>query len=198
MRRVNQFAGICLAGLSSACAVGPNFHAPAPPKTSGFLPGTLPEATSKAPSPEVQAQQYVQGLDIPGQWWTLFQSAELNALIDQGLKNSPTLQAANAALRQANETAAAERGSYYPSVSAGAGVTRQKVPGTAFGAPQSSSILYTLNNATANVSYTLDVFGGIRRQVESLDAQAEYEKFALEAAYLSLTANVVTAAITEA
>jgi NodT family efflux transporter outer membrane factor (OMF) lipoprotein len=199
MHRLKRVTGMgAAAALLAACAVGPNFKSPEPPKTSGFVATPLPEATSKTPSADVQAQRYVQGLDIPGQWWTLFQSPELNALIDLGIKHNPTLQAANAALQQANETVAAERGSYYPSVSVGAGVTRQKVPGTAFGAPQTTSILYTLNNATANVSYTLDAFGGIRRKVESLSAQAEYEKFALEAAYLSLTANLVTAAITEA
>jgi NodT family efflux transporter outer membrane factor (OMF) lipoprotein len=49
-----------------------------------------------------------------------------------------------------------------------------------------------------NVSYTLDVFGGIRRQVEAANAQSEYQQFLLEATYLTLTADVVTAAIQEA
>jgi NodT family efflux transporter outer membrane factor (OMF) lipoprotein len=193
------------AWLLTACAVGPDFKTPEAPHTSGFVPpGELrsdvpaqtPEAAAQTPG--VQAQRFVEGLDIQGQWWTLFQSPQLNALIERALANNPTLEAATAALRQANETLAAERGSYYPSVSAAAGVTRQKVPGAALGAPQVPSVIYTLNNATLNVSYTLDAFGGIRRQVESLGAQAEYEKFALEAAYLSLTANLVTAAIAEA
>ena len=65
-------------------------------------------------------------------------------------------------------------------------------------APQAGSVIYSLNSAAVNVSYTLDAFGGIRRQVEALGAQAEYQKFLLEAAYLSLTANIVTTAITEA
>ncbi len=55
-----------------------------------------------------------------------------------------------------------------------------------------------MNSASVNVSYTLDAFGGIRRQVESLQAQAESQRFALEASYLSLTANIVTAAVAEA
>jgi NodT family efflux transporter outer membrane factor (OMF) lipoprotein len=187
-----------LACLLAACAVGPNFKTPEAPRTAGFTPpGEIPaqlEATS-SPGP---AQHFVEGLDIQGQWWTLFQSPALNALIERALSNSPTLEAATAALRQANETLAAERGSYYPSASGAVGVQRQKVPGAALGLPQIPSVIYTLNNATLNVSYTLDAFGGIRRQVESLGAQAEYERYALEAAYLSLTANLVTAAITEA
>jgi NodT family efflux transporter outer membrane factor (OMF) lipoprotein len=191
--------GAALACVLAACAVGPNFKTPVAPKTAGFTPpGEIPAQLEATASPDNQAQHFVDGLDIQGQWWTLFQSAALNALIERALSNSPTLEAATAALRQANETLAAERGSFFPSVSAGAGVQRQKVPGAALGAPQISSVIYTLNSATLNVSYTLDAFGGVRRQVESLGAQAEYERYALEAAYLSLTANLVTAAITEA
>jgi NodT family efflux transporter outer membrane factor (OMF) lipoprotein len=185
--------------LLTACAVGPDFKKPEAPRTSGFAPpGALPAEASSPDTSEVQAQHFVDGLDIQGQWWTLFQSPELNALIERGLANSPTLAAATAVLRHANETLAAQRGSFYPSLSATAGVQREKVPGVVFGAPARSSIIYSLNSATLNVSYTLDVFGGIRRQVEALGAQAEYEKFALQAATLSLTANLVTAAITEA
>lgn len=193
----------CIAAFSAwfltACAVGPNFKTPQAPQTPGFVaPGELPAQTSAAPAPDDQAQRFVEGLDIQGQWWTLFQSAELNALIERGLANSPTLQAATAALRQANETLAAQRGSFFPSVSGTLNGQRQKVPGIAFGVPQAGSIIYTLDSATVNVSYTLDAFGGIRRQVEALGAQAEYQKFLLEAAYLTLTANIATTAITEA
>jgi NodT family efflux transporter outer membrane factor (OMF) lipoprotein len=191
---------ILTAGLLSACAVGPNFKAPEAPRTAGFVPpGQLAPETTTAPLPGGQAQRFVDGLDIPGQWWTLFQSAQLNALIERALKNSPTLQSAQAALRQANENVAAERGSYYPSLSGTAQSERQKGSGASFGIPGfPSSYYYNLQTASVSVSYTLDAFGGIRRQVEALQAQAEYEQFALEASYLTLTANIVTAAINEA
>src|SRR6202044_157445 len=134
-----------LACFMTACAVGPNFKKPEAPQTAGFTPpGEIPaqlEATA-APGP---AQQFVEGLDIPGQWWTLFQSPPLNALIERALNNSPTLEAATAALRQANETLAAQRGSYYPSASGTVGVQRQKVPGSALGLPQVRSVIYSLN-----------------------------------------------------
>lgn len=183
----------------SACAVGPDFRAPPAPKTPGFIAaGVLPPGTSSAPLAGGEAQRFVEGLDIPGQWWTLFQSAELNALIERALANSPTLDAAQAALRQANENVAVQRGSYYPSVSAQYQAERQKANGAEFGLPEAGTFLYSLNSATVNVSYTLDAFGGIRRLVEALQAQAASQRFALEASYLSLTANIVTAAVTEA
>jgi len=203
-RRLDAVAallGTALAGVAllSACAVGPNFKAAEAPHGAGFVPaGQSPAQTSAAEGNGGEAQRFVEGLDIPGQWWTLFQSADLNALIDQALAHSPTLESAQAALRQANETVAAQRGSYYPSVSGTLEAERSKSSGAAFGEPAFGSSIYTLNSAAVNVSYTLDVFGGVRRQVEALQAQADYEKFSLEASYLSLTANIVTAAVTEA
>ena len=191
---------VAAAGLLAACAVGPNFKAPEAPRDASFAPpGQIAPKTTATALPGGEAQRFVDGMDIPGQWWTLFQSAQLNALIERALENSPTLQAAQAALRQANETTAAQRGSYYPSVSGTAQSERQKGSGAAFGIPGfPASYFYNLQTASVNVSYTLDAFGGTRRQVEALQAQADYQQFALEASYLTLTANIVTAAINEA
>jgi NodT family efflux transporter outer membrane factor (OMF) lipoprotein len=203
-RSAQALGAACVAiagtGLLSACAVGPNFKAPEAPRNAGFAPaGQMASETTAASSPGGQAQRFVDGMDIPGQWWTLFQSAQLNALIERALANSPTLQAAQAALRQANETVAAQRGSYYPSVSGTVESQRQKGSGAAFGIPGfPSSYYYNLQTASVNVSYTLDAFGGTRRQVEALQAQAEYQQFALEASYLTLTSNIVAAAVNEA
>ncbi len=198
-----RFSRRCLVGaaavLLAACAVGPNYKTPAAPATPGFAaPGAIPPTTATAPVAGGEAQQFVEGLDIPGQWWTLFKSPQLNALIERALTNSPTLEAAQATLRQANETTAAERGALYPSLSGQYQAERQKASGAAFGLPQDGSFLYSLNSASVNVSYTLDVFGATRRQIEDYKAQADYDRFALEASYLSLTANIVTAAVSEA
>src|ERR1700682_1836930 len=184
---------ILTAGLLSACAVGPDFKAPQAPRNAAFVPaGQIAPETTATPLSGGQAQRFVDGLDIPGQWWTLFQSAQLNALIERALKNSPTLQAAQAALRQANETVAAQRGSYYPSVSGTLESQRQKGTGASFGIPGfPSSYFYNLQSASVSVSYTLDAFGGTRRQVEALQAQAEYEQLALEARHLTLHASIV-------
>jgi len=191
-------AALALTGLAS-CAVGPDFKAPPAPKGPGFVPaGTLAAPTTAAAGAGGEAQRFVDALDIPGQWWTLFRSNDLNELIAQALAHNPTLEAAQASLRQANESTAAGRGALFPSVSAGYQVTREKSSGAAFGVPALGSFLYTLNSASVNVSYTIDAFGGVRRQIESLQAQADYQRYALEASYLALTANVVTAAITEA
>ena len=195
MHKSTPALSILVATALSACAVGPNYKPPAAPPGPGFVaPGALPATTASAPLAGGEAQHFVDGLDIPGQWWTLFQSAQLNALIERGIANSPTLEAAQAALREANENVAAERGSYFPSVSGSYQAERAR----SSAAPAAGTYLYTLHTASVSVSYTLDAFGGTRRQVEELQAQADYEQFALEAAYLSLTANIVTAAVNEA
>ena len=123
--------------LLVGCAVGPNFKPPAPPAAHGYVAGALPSTTSAAPGNGGVAQDFVNGLDIPGQWWTLFQSRELNALIDQALTHNPTLAAAQAALRQANENTAAQRGLYYPSISGSVGTQRDKASAAELGLPGS-------------------------------------------------------------
>jgi NodT family efflux transporter outer membrane factor (OMF) lipoprotein len=200
LRTTVAWAAATAAGATlAACAVGPNYTAPAAPHTAGFTaPAQLPGTTVASPVAGGEAQRFVEGQDIPGQWWTLFQSPDLNALIERALAHSPTLEAAHATLRNANETTAAQRGSYFPSVTGQYQTERQRASGAAFGLPQLGSFYYTLSSASVNVSYTLDAFGGERRQVESVQAQADYERFALEASYLSITANIVTAAVTEA
>jgi NodT family efflux transporter outer membrane factor (OMF) lipoprotein len=191
--------GVLITCMVCGCAVGPNFKAPAAPQAPGYLPdGQSPADTSQAPVAGGEVQRFVETADIPGEWWELFKSPDINALVDRGLARNPTLQAAQAALRQANETVAAARGSYFPSLSGNLSSTRQKTSAAAFGVAGSGAFIYTLNSASLDVSYTIDAFGGVRRQVEALGAQAEYERFALEASYLSLTANIVTAAVSEA
>src|ERR1700677_1658837 len=187
-------------GIPAGCAVGPNFKTPSAPANAGFTPaGSTPAtATASAPLPGGEAQRFVDGLDIPGQWWTLFQSPELNALIERALKQNPTLESAQAALHEANENVAAERGALLPSLSGNYEAQRNRGTLAEFGLPGSGGYFYTLNSANVSVSYALDAFGGIRRQIEALQAQADYARFSLEASYLTLTSNVVAAAITEA
>jgi NodT family efflux transporter outer membrane factor (OMF) lipoprotein len=183
----------------TGCTVGPDFHRPGAPKVGGYTAEALPTQTASADVAGGQAQRLVLGEDIAQQWWTLFHSPELNALIEQALKANPDMQAAQAALRQAMELVYAQMGLYYPSVQAGVSASRQKnAVGTISPTLTSGAPLFNLYTADVGVSYTLDAWGGNRRQVESLRAQAEFQRFQLEATYLTLTSNVVVAAVQEA
>src|SRR5215469_2840450 len=183
----------------TGCAVGPDFEHPAAPDVSGYSPQPLPEQTSTADVKGGEAQRFVQGLEIPGQWWTLFHSEALNSLVEQALKNNPTLPAAEAALRQAWENVYAEQGAFFPTAVVSYSPSRNKTAtGVTFTAASSGPPFFTLHTAQVVVTYAPDVFGGTRRQVESLMATTAFQAYQLEAAYLTLTSNVVAAAVQEA
>ena len=200
LARVGSLARPALAGalvaLVGGCTVGPDFARPAPPTVDGYTAEPLPDKTAAAAVSAGEAQHFARDLDIPGEWWTLFHSAELDRLIAKAFAANPNLGAAQAALRQARENVYAGEGAWFPTVSASTSATQERVSGAAFGIPGSSTLGVT--TAALNVAFNPDVFGGVRRQVESLQAQQDYQRFQLEATYLSLTANLVVAAITEA
>lgn len=183
--------------LLGGCAVGPDFELPSPPETKSYTESELLEKTSEANGAGGQAQVFEIAQDIPSEWWHLFHSKPLNELISRAIKNSPSLQAAQASLRQAEANLRISISSLYPFVSVQFAPERQRFSPDMFDI-QSPAATFNLFNATANVSYTLDVFGSIRRQIEASQAQLENQKFEVEATYLTLTSNIVTAAITEA
>ena len=192
----NTLFCVAISAALTACALGPDFHSPAPPATQHYTQGEQPQATAEAPGTAGAVQTFVSDRDIPGDWWTLFQSEPLDRLVRESLRDSPNIESAKAVLRSAQENYLAERGSLLlPTADGTFSGAREKVPGAAFGAPEIGSSTFTLVSATVNVSYRLDIFGASRRQLEALQAQSDYERWELEAANLSLTANVVTTAI---
>jgi len=188
----------CAVTALSGCAVGPDFRKPDAPGTKSYTAAPMPAKTAAAPVPGGEEQRFVSAQDISEQWWTLYRSAELDQLICLALKDNPTLAAAQATLRQAQENLNAGYGAFFPSVDAVASVSRQKVSGITAGQPNASISPFTVYNASVNVSYAVDLFGGTRRELEALQAQVDYQRFQLEAAYLTLTSNVVTTAVKEA
>jgi len=186
-------AGIALV-LLGGCAVGPDYARP--PLNLPARYTAAPPATTEAegvPLPRLQPE-----LDVPAQWWQAFRSEPLNALVTQSLAGNPTIEAANAALRAAQENEAASRAAFWPTVGVGYAPTRQRVASAVASPVSSNANLYTLHTAQLTVSYTPDVFGATRRQVEGAQAQTEQQRFQTLAAKLSLSSNVVAAAITEA
>lgn len=180
---------IALAG----CTVGPDFVRPQLAADADYTQQAFTRTALADIATGGAAQRLIAGMDIPGQWWTLFRSPELNALVEEALRANPDVSAAQAALRQANELVYADQASLFPSVGANLSKTREKVSGASTGA--ASAPILTLSSASLNVSYAPDVFGGTRRQIESSTAQAQYQRFALEATYLTLSTNVVNTAV---
>lgn len=188
---------VCL-GIT-ACAVGPDFKKPDAPKVGVYTEKPVPSKLATAPSIGGTKQSLDPAADIPAEWWSLYRSPELDALIKQALKRNPTLASADATLRAAQENANAAFGSLlFPSIGLGASATRQQITPSSFGLSSGNPNIFNLYNTSVSVNYNLDVFGGARRAVQSAQAQAEITGFQLEGAYLSLTANIVTTAIREA
>ena len=203
-RRVAAHPGalLALAGLALAgcAAVGPDFKAPELPAAAhapNYTAAPLPDRTAQAATEDGSAQQWLRGADIPAQWWDVFHSTALDTLIRSALQRSPTLAAAQATLRQAQEGLAAQQGKLqWPQVDAQLGAQRELA--SAVQTQKPGGQLLTLFNAQVNVSYTVDAFGAVRRQLEGLQAQVDAQRFQVQATYLMLTGNLVTTAIKEA
>jgi NodT family efflux transporter outer membrane factor (OMF) lipoprotein len=203
MRAMRDVLTKALAGAAglflASCAVGPDWVPPPDPDVSRFTPEPLRSPRADAGGPPVAPQHFVTGAEVSARWWAAFRSAPLNELIRMSVDHNPTLQSAEAAIHQAYFNAQAQRGLFFPQVAANYTGSGQQFSNLATLQPgDNPQLRYALHTAQLNISFVPDVWGLNFRAVESLDAITEQSLFQLEAAYLALTANVVTAAIQEA
>lgn len=194
MRYVLLTLLLALAG----CAVGPDFKRPSAPEVAGYTATPVADRTESAAVRLGEAQRLVHGLAVDARWWRNFKSPKLDALIESALTASPSLAAAEATLRQAREIQAARAGStLYPQVNAGLGAQRQRMSPSAQGLTGDARE-FNLYNASVAVHYNLDLTGGNRRVLEAMTARANFRRFELDAARLTLAGNIATAAIARA
>ncbi len=201
MRLIRRHRGavLVMAALLGACAVGPDFKRPPTGAGDAYTRARLPERTTATSPAEGGAQRLAPGKEILAQWWTVFHNRELDSLIEEALRANPSVQAAQASLRQADELASAQRAAFFPQVQAQASAVRQKTPiGTLSPTLASGAPTFNLFTGQLNVGYAVDVFGGARRQLESLQAQADTQRYLLEAAQVTVATNVVLLAVQEA
>jgi len=172
--RRRLLVGMLALTMLASCTLGPDFKSPDAPPVTGYLP-----AGDRPPG-----RIYVPGADIPARWWELFRSRPLNDLIETGIAHNADLQAAEAAVRVAQATALAQRGALFPQVAANWNSSRQGTPlATLTSNAANGAEIYSLHTAQVTVAYALDVWGGTRRQIESLEAQAEALAFQREGVY---------------
>lgn len=188
IKRLSKGSPVAASLLLVACAVGPDYRRPPLSPSAGYG-----QQVGQAAAPRL-----VSGSDMPAQWWRVFHSAELDALVLQGLNNNPTIEASRAALRAAHEQVAAQRGFGYPSVTASLQPSHQSFARTLASPLQSGRDIYDLTTTQVSVAYAPDLFGANARAVESLAAQEDQQRFELEAARLTLASNIVAAAIQDA
>jgi NodT family efflux transporter outer membrane factor (OMF) lipoprotein len=203
VRGVARAAAAAAAGLAAAlagCAVGPNYHRPPPPQATDYGSASAPATNAAGEGPGSAAQLFRADADIPGEWWTLFQSRKLDALIERSLAGNPNLEAAQAALRQAQDLYKAQRASFLPAIQGGFDAQRARNPVLTLANPTSLPQVnpyYNLFTAQLDLSYSPDVFGGVRRSLEAARAGVAGTRFQLIATYVTLTSNVVVTAIGE-
>ena len=169
----------------AGCTVGPDYRRPEPLAVTSLTRQPVDVLQTAAPD------------EISEQWWTAYGSTRINLLVAQALSRNPSVEAGLANLKAAQEMVNAQRGLFYPSVQAGFSATRQN-PGVVIAPPlNAGSSIFNLRTAQLNVGFVPDVFGGNRRQVESLQAAATSQKYQLDALKITLASNVVVAAIQE-
>lgn len=206
---MTTFTGQALTGLTtlalvaslSDCAVGPNFKRPTPPAAADYGSAPAQGETASGPGTGGNTQRFVAAMDIPAQWWTVFQSPKLDGLVEQAMKANPDVTAAKAALRQAHELYLAQWTNFWPTAQGSFDAQRAKNAVGTISNPTSlpqANPYYNLYTAQLSVSYMPDIFGATRRAVEAAKAQDDSTRFQLEATYLTLSSNVVVTAITEA
>jgi NodT family efflux transporter outer membrane factor (OMF) lipoprotein len=177
-------------GTLFGCAVGPDFARPEPSPAAGY--GRSPMSLPAAGPADVQ-QHLLPGNPVLGQWWELFHAPQLNDTLALAIAGSPTLDTARATLAQAQQAIAVVAGGLYPHADLGASGTRERESSEIFTSP--SHVVGNLFNIGPTVSFSPDIFGGARRQIEQQTALAQVQRYELAAAYLSLTGNAVIQAI---
>ncbi|HEX3664423.1 MAG TPA: efflux transporter outer membrane subunit [Rhizomicrobium sp.] len=182
----------------SSCAVGPDFKRPAPPAVMQFTATPLPAAIPPPDNRPAEKQRFVAGDDIPAQWWSLFHSPALDSLIARALKSNPDLQSARAALRAAKENIYVQEAAYFPTVGGSLAASRNLNSTVLSPTLFNYTPYFDLYSAQLSADWIVDIWGGNRRAVEALKADAEAQHFQVEAALLSLTAALAASAIQEA
>jgi len=193
LRRLVAAAALAPALTLAGCALGPDFKRPDGPPGDHVVAPPAAETLRAAD----RSQRFDRNADVPAKWWAGLGSRELDALVDDALAHSPTMAAAQAALRQSQDALRAGYGVFYPQIGANAGATREK---SVFVLSHTPILIgpYNLATAGASVSYVPDIFGLQRRTVEGLRAQSDVQRYNVLAAYLSLTANVVNTSVARA
>ena len=180
--------------IPAGCSFEPALKVPAAPLVKSY--------TVKAPQKTIRsisglgsagtAQAFVYGAKVEAMWWKLYNSRAVDELVRRAIKNSPTLTASAAILREAHENLRSVEGVFFPQVGLSTTAQRERQSGAGFGGPTRIFSLYT---GDVQVSYDPDIFGLNRLVTHSFKAQEDQQRYALQEAYLTLEGNTVTTAI---
>jgi NodT family efflux transporter outer membrane factor (OMF) lipoprotein len=185
MRRLS-FAALAFGVVAAGCAVGPNYERPGAPALSSYgMAGDVAAPANVQLTPSDGA---------PAGWWSSL-SPQLDALVSEALANNHTLAEADANLQEARADVAATRGEALPQVNASSSAVRERINTQAFGFTGFPSPTLSLYSVGSSVAFDFDIFGGRRRTVERDEAHSVAQQARVDAAYLTVTGNVVRQAV---
>ena len=192
--KVSLVPAFMMLTLLTSCMVGPDFIKPKAPAVERY---TQEASATETITTAGGSQHFELGAKVSADWWRLLKSSQLNVLVSKALANNLNLQSAQANLRQSQANLQAGYGVFFPQVDAGFTPVRQQFSPARFG-NNSASTIFNLYTFSTTVSYSLDVFGGERRNVESLAAQKELQRYTEQGTYLTLTGNIINTVIAKA
>ena len=160
-RRIAGAIGVLSTLLLAGCSVGPKYHRPA-----AEVPPTYKEVANwKQAEPNER--------NLGGNWWEMFQDPQLNALELQVNVSNQNLKAAEAQYTQARALLRYNRAAYFPTITAGASATRNRISNRRPASVVANGITYNDYQIPLELSYELDVWGRVRHTVESYREQAQ-------------------------
>ena len=217
---------LCLCFLLTGCMVGPDYVRPELAVSTQYSPDGLPRtnaSTTSTTSTTDDRQKFVLQRDIEADWWTLFRSPKLNALIEQAFVTNPNIEVAQRSLNAAQQNIYAQQGFFFPTVQAGFAPSRTRLPGNLSNnspgiqgdgsviagfqgtpanqggtSPFNGPVTYNFHTANLTVGFAPDIFGANRRAVESAQSTANAQRYQLQAAYVTLATNIVAASVQDA
>lgn len=170
----------------TACTVGPDFSPPVQNPANRYTQN----------QEKLQTQVPIAwGKSMKAAWWTEFSSVPLNSLMRQALSDNPTLTAARESLAQAEEVVKAQQGSLMPQASMNALAGRQKYGVALFGPSNFVIPPFTYYETGPSLTWTPDIFGGGKRQIEYQQSLTAYQNHELDALSVELAGNVAAQAI---
>jgi NodT family efflux transporter outer membrane factor (OMF) lipoprotein len=183
-------AALILAG----CALAPPAKPPAPPAPEHYAAQPVPADSAKA---DGVTQHFSLGARAVPEWWRLYGNDTLDAWVDEGLRNNPSLAATKHTLESAHQLLRAQVGAnMLPSIDAGGQASRQRAIGFPDIGPPTN--LYDVYAGQLQLSYNFDLFGATRHGIEQSAAQVDQQSYEFDAAKRALAANIVIAAINAA
>jgi NodT family efflux transporter outer membrane factor (OMF) lipoprotein len=191
MIRSTRVAVLVATMTLAGCAFAPPAKPPAPPTPAHYAVQPTPADSAKA---DDVAQHFSLGARAVPAWWRLYGSDTLDAWVDEGLRNNPSLAATQHTLEAAHQLLRAQVGAnMLPTLDAQGQTSRQRALGFPGIGPPTN--LYDVYAGQLALSYNFDLFGATRHGIEQTAAQVDQQSYEFDAAKRALAANIVIAAI---